>query len=253
MRIVISPAKKLYEGSALKNFPHTQPAFLQQAQTLIDILQEKDAFDIANLMKLSMKLADLNVQRYQSWHTPFTADNAKQAIFSFAGDVYQGLDAQTLSNDDINFAQGHLRILSGLYGMLRPLDLMQPYRLEMGTRLANDKGSNLYDFWGNTITEQLNQELQADEALINLASNEYFKVIQTKLLQANIITPTFKENKGGTYKVVGIYAKKARGLMSRFIIQNRITNAQDIKAFDWDGYAYNPSLSESNTWAFTRG
>ncbi len=253
MRIVISPAKKLYEGSALQNFPHTQPSFLQQAQTLIDILQEKDAFDIANLMKLSMKLVDLNVQRYQSWHTPFTADNAKQALFSFAGDVYQGLDAQTLFNDDINFAQEHLRILSGLYGMLRPLDLMQPYRLEMGTRLANDKGSNLYDFWGDTITEQLNLELQADDTLINLASTEYFKAIQPQLLQANIITPTFKENKAGTYKVIGIYAKKARGLMTRYIIQNRISDVQAIKNFDMDGYSYNPSLSDNKNWVFSRG
>ena len=253
MRIVISPAKKLYEGYALQNFPHTQPAFLQQAQTLIDILQEKDAFDIAALMKLSIKLADLNVQRYQSWHTPFSAGNAKQALFSFAGDVYQGLDAQTLSNDDITFAQAHLRILSGLYGMLRPLDLMQAYRLEMGTRLSNANGNNLYDFWGNSITEQLNQELQADDTLINLASTEYFKVIQAKLLQANIITPVFKENKAGTYKVVGIYAKKARGLMTRYIIQNRITDVQGIKNFAMDGYIYNPSLSDNKTWVFSRG
>jgi len=253
MRIVISPAKKLYEGSALQNFPHTQPAFLQQAQTLIDILQEKNAFDIAELMKLSMKLADLNVQRYQSWHTPFTANNAKQALFSFAGDVYQGLDAQSLLHDDINFAQEHLRMLSGLYGMLRPLDLMQPYRLEMGTRLANDKGSNLYDFWGNTITEQLNQELPTTDTLINLASTEYFKVIQPKLLQTNIITPCFKENKAGTYKVVGIYAKKARGLMTRYIIKNRITDVQAIKNFDLDGYIYNPSLSDNKIWVFSRG
>ena len=178
MRIVISPAKKLYEGPALKNYPYTQPAFLQQTQSLIGILQEKNAFDIAELMKLSMKLADLNVQRYQSWHTPFTAGNAKQALFSFAGDVYQGLDAQTLSSDDITFAQTHLRMLSGLYGILRPLDLMQAYRLEMGTKLSNANGNNLYDFWGNTITEQLNQDLQADDTLINLASTEYFKVIQ---------------------------------------------------------------------------
>jgi len=253
MRIVISPAKKLYEGPALQNFPHTQPSFLQQAQTLINILQEKDAFDIAELMKLSIKLADLNVQRYQSWHTPFAVDNAKQALFSFAGDVYQGLDAQTLSNDDITFAQAHLRMLSGLYGMLRPLDLMQAYRLEMGTRLANDKGSNLYDFWGNTITEQLNQELQAGDTLINLASTEYFKVIQPQLLQANIITPTFKENKAGTYKVIGIYAKKARGLMTRYIIKNRITDVQAIKKFDLDEYNYNPSLSDNKKWVFSRG
>ncbi|WP_038249495.1 peroxide stress protein YaaA [Ghiorsea bivora] len=253
MRIVISPAKKLYEGPVLQNFPYTQPIFLQQAQTLIAILQEKDAFDIASLMKLSMKLADLNVQRYQNWHTPFTADNAKQTLFSFAGDVYQGLDAQTLSSDDIAFAQTHLRILSGLYGILRPLDLMQAYRLEMGTKLSNAKGNNLYDFWGNSITEQLNQELEADDTLINLASTEYFKVIQPKLLQANIITPTFKENKAGTYKVIGIYAKKARGLMTRYIIQNRISDVQAIKNFDLDGYIYNPNLSDNKTWVFSRG
>lgn len=253
MRIVISPAKKLYEGAALPSFPHTQPHFLQQAQTLIDILQEKDAFDIATLMKLSMKLADLNVQRYQDWHHPFTPDNAKQALFSFAGDVYQGLDASSLSKEDITFAQQHLRILSGLYGILRPLDLMQPYRLEMGTKLNNPHGNHLYDFWGNTITEQLNHELQPDDTLINLASTEYFKAIQAKQLHANIITPAFKENKAGTYKIIGIYAKKARGLMSRYIIEQRITDVQDIKNFHLDGYQYNPSLSDAKTWVFSRG
>ncbi len=253
MHIVISPAKKLNEGTALPGFKVTQPQFLEQSQTLINILQEKDSFEVASLMKLSIKLADLNTQRFQSWHTPFTATNAKQSIFSFAGDVYQGLDAQTLSREDIEFAQTHLRILSGLYGMLRPLDLMQPYRLEMGTRLANSKGSNLYDFWDNQITAQLNQALSPDDTLINLASNEYFKVIKPKLLQANIITPAFKENKNGEYKMIGIFAKKARGLMTRFIIQNRITQAQDIKAFDMDGYVFNPNMSDSKTWTFTRG
>ena len=253
MRFVISPAKKLNEGTALMNFKATQPQFLEQSQALINILQEKDSFEIASLMKLSMKLADLNNQRFQNWHTPFTTANAKQAIFSFAGDVYQGLDAQTLSREDIDFAQNHLRILSGLYGLLRPLDLMQPYRLEMGTRLANPKGSNLYEFWGNQITEQLNQELSPDETLINLASNEYFKVIKPKLLHANIITPAFKDNKNGEYKMIGIFAKKARGLMSRYIIQNRITSAEDIKSFDVDGYTFNPNMSDAKTWTFTRG
>ena len=253
MRIVISPAKKLNEGVALPNFEASQPQFLAQAQDLINIMQEKDSFEVASLMKLSIKLADLNTQRFQSWHTPFTQDNAKQAIFSFAGDVYQGLGADTLSNDDIEFAQNHLRILSGLYGLLRPLDLMQPYRLEMGTRLANSKGSNLYEFWGNQITEQLNQALSPDDTLINLASNEYFKVIKPKLLHASIITPAFKDNKNGEYKMIGIFAKKARGLMTRFIIQNRITQAQDIKAFDVDGYTFNPNMSDEKTWTFTRG
>ncbi|MDQ6984509.1 MAG: peroxide stress protein YaaA [Ghiorsea sp.] len=253
MRIIISPAKKLNEGFALANLKATQPQFLSQSQALINILQEKDSIDIASLMKLSIKLADLNVSRYQSWYTPFTADNARQALFSFAGDVYQGLDADSLSREDIDFAQAHLRILSGLYGVLRPLDLMQPYRLEMGTRLANLKGSNLYDFWGEQITTQLNSELNENDTLINLASNEYFKVIKPKLLHANIITPTFKENKAGIYKIVGIYAKKARGLMSRFIIQNHITNTSDIKAFDMDDYIYNANMSDAKKWVFTRG
>ena len=253
MRIVISPAKKLHEGYALPDVEATQPRFLSQSQNLINILQEKDSFEIASLMKLSMKLADLNAGRFQSWHTPFTTTNAKQALFSFAGDVYQGLDATSLSTNDIAFAQEHLRMLSGLYGLLRPLDLMQPYRLEMGTRLTNPEGSNLYDFWGKQITEQLNQELSTGDTLINLASNEYFKVLNPKLLQANIITPAFKENKAGTYKVVGIFAKKARGFMSRYIIQNRITDVEDIKTFNVDGYIYNPSLSDATTWAFSRG
>ncbi len=253
MRIIISPAKKLNEGFSLSHFEATQPQFLEQSQTLMNILQEKDSFEVAALMKLSMKLADLNTQRFQSWHTPFTPDNAKQALFSFAGDVYQGLDAASLSDTDIDFAQYHLRILSGLYGLLRPLDLMQPYRLEMGTRLTNLKGNNLYNFWGDSITQQLNQELNADDTLINLASNEYFKAIQPKQLHASIVTPSFKENKGGVYKVVGIYAKKARGLMSRFIIQNNISAPDDIKAFDVDGYTYNAQLSNGTTWVFSRG
>jgi len=252
MRIIISPAKKLNKGFALPDFKHTQPQFLQQSQLLINILQDKDSFEVSALMKLSMKLADLNTARFQQWHTPFTASNAKQALFTFAGDVYQGLDAASLSADDINFAQDHLRMLSGLYGLLKPLDLMQAYRLEMGTKLSNPKGNNLYDFWGTSITDQLNQELGNGGTLINLASNEYSKVIQMKNIQGKVLTPTFKENKDGNYKTIGIFAKKARGLMSRYIIQNRITDAEDIKAFDIDGYTYNPSLSDTKTWAFTR-
>ncbi len=253
MRIVISPAKKLHQGVALPDFEVSQPQFLAQAQALINILQEKDSFEIASLMKLSIKLADLNTQRFQHWHTPFTPNNARQAIFSFAGDVYQSLNADTLSPDDIEFAQNHLRILSGLYGLLRPLDIIQPYRLEMGTPLVNPQGNNLYDFWGNQITEQMNQELSPDDTLINLASNEYFKVIKPKILKAQIITPTFRDNKNGQYKTIGIFAKKARGFMTRFIIQNRITQAHDIQAFDMNGYTFNPSMSDEKTWVFTRG
>jgi len=253
MQIIISPAKKLNEGTALPDFNCTQPQFLHESQQLIDTLQTKDSFEIAALMKLSMKLADLNTSRFQQWHIPFTTNNAKQALFTFAGDVYQGLDAASLSADDISFAQDHLRMLSGLYGLLKPLDLMQAYRLEMGTKLSNAKGNNLYDFWESSITDQLNKELGNGGTLINLASNEYSKVIQMKNIQGKVITPTFKENKNGTYKVVSFFAKKARGLMSRYIIQKRITIAEDIKAFDVDGYTYNPTLSDAKTWVFTRG
>ena len=252
MRIIISPAKKLNETKLPSSIEHSTSRFLEQSQQLIQILQEKDSFEIAELMKLSMKLADLNMQRFQQWHTPFTPDNAKQAIFSFAGDVYQGLDIETLSNDDIAFAQSHLRILSGLYGLLRPLDLMQPYRLEMGTKLPNPKGNNLYQFWGNTLTHALNDELKKDDVLINLASSEYSKSVQMKEIHCPVITPEFKEFKNGNYKVIGIHAKKARGLMTRFIIQNRITKPEAIKTFNLEGYQWNEGLSDLHNWVFTR-
>jgi cytoplasmic iron level regulating protein YaaA (DUF328/UPF0246 family) len=257
MRIIISPAKKLNETTIDASVGYTSPMFLKQSQELIHALQERDSFEIASLMKLSMKLADLNVSRFQKWHTPFTTDNAKQALFSFAGDVYQGLDAASLTSDDVQFAQEHLRMLSGLYGLLRPLDLMQAYRLEMGTKLCTDKGDNLYEFWGSTISDQLNSELKENEPLINLASNEYFKSIQSKNIispiTSQIITPVFKENKNGIYKVIGIYAKRARGLMTRYIIQNRIKNAEDIKSFNADGYTWSSDLSDTKQWVFTRG
>jgi len=252
MRIIISPAKKLNEEQSDLNFDHSIPQFLSQSQSLIDVLQEKDSYEVASLMKLSMNLADLNVSRFQQWHTPFTTRNAKQALLSFAGDVYQGLDAYSLTQEDMLFAQEHLRILSGLYGLLRPLDLIQPYRLEMGTRLTTPKGGNLYEFWGDALTEQLNTELEESDVLINLASVEYFKSIQAKNIHCPIITPEFKENKNGTYKVIGIFAKKARGLMTRYIIQNRITNVESIKGFNVGGYIWNPSLSDDKNWVFTR-
>ncbi|MDX8384517.1 MAG: peroxide stress protein YaaA [Ghiorsea sp.] len=253
MRIVISPAKKLNEQPLSTDIPHSMPLFLPQAQELINIMREKDSFAVAELMKLSMKLADLNVSRFQQWHAPFNTANAKQAVFSFAGEVYQGLDVESLNTDDIVFAQNHLRILSGLYGLLRPLDLMQAYRLEMGTRLKNTAGNNLYDFWGSSLTDQLNTELADESCLINLASQEYFKAIQSKRVRCPIITPVFKENKGGMYKVIGIYAKRARGLMVRYIIQHKITDAASIKGFAMDGYTWNPSLSDGEKWVFTRG
>ena len=254
MLIAISPAKKLNVDSPAPLPAYTQPEHLDQAAALIDVMRDKDSFEIAELMKLSMKLADLNVQRYQDWHTPFTPDNAKQALFTFSGDVYQGLDAATLSCESIHFAQEHLRILSGLYGLLRPLDLMQPYRLEMGTKLATDRGHNLYAFWGHIITDSLSRALteQGDDILINLASKEYFSAVQVKNLQAHIITPVFKELRNGTYRIISFNAKKARGLMSRYIIENRLSNVEQLKQFELADYRFNQALSSDSELVFTR-
>lgn len=251
MRLIISPAKKLDESLTASDLPVTQPIFLKQAEQLVKVLRTKDTLAIAELMHLSIKLADLNMHRFQAWHTPFSADNAKPAIYTFAGDVYQGLDAANLSEADTTFAQQHLRILSGLYGLLKPLDLMQPYRLEMGTRLATPQGNNLYAFWGTQISQALNAELDG-KPLINLASSEYFKSIQRQGVQSPIITPIFKEKKNGHAKVVGIFAKKARGLMARFIVQHQLTDVEDIKGFDAEGYAYTPALSDATQWVFCR-
>lgn len=254
MLMIISPAKTLDYDTPAPTTEHTQSDLLDRSQTLIDIMQEKDSFEIAELMKISMKLADLNASRFREWQRPFSTDNAKQALFAFKGDVYTGLDAETLDTAAIDFTQYHLRILSGLYGLLRPLDLMQAYRLEMGTRLANPDGVNLYAFWGSLITEKLNRALkeQGDNILINLASHEYFKAVKTNELNAEIITPQFKEKRGDSYKIISFSAKKARGLMCRYIIDNKITDPEAIKAFDLDHYAYNPGLSSGNEWGFSR-
>lgn len=254
MLIVISPAKKLDFDTPAPTNEYSQPQMLDQSQQLIDELRELDSFQIASLMKLSMKLADLNADRFQSWHTPFTPDNAKQAMFAFHGDVYQGMDAASFSAGDIDFAQQHLRILSGLYGILRPLDLMQAYRLEMGTRFANTRGRNLYEFWGNMITDAINDALaaQGDDVLINLASQEYFSAIDTAAIHGRIITPVFKEYSRGAYRIISFNAKKARGYMSRFIITKGLTQAEDLKAFDTEGYAFNATLSSEDEWVFTR-
>jgi hypothetical protein len=205
-------------------------------------------------MKLSDKLAGLNAARFGEWSTPFTTENARQAILSFNGDVYAGLDAQTFNDDDFDFAQQHFKILSGLYGLLKPLDLIQAYRLEMGCKLRNSRGENLYQFWGDIITNELNQSLQDnnDDVLINLASTEYFKSVKTTLLNATVVTPIFKDWKNGQYKIISFFAKKARGLMARYIIQNKLTMADDIKQFDLGGYQYEPTMSKGNDWVFTR-
>ncbi len=254
MLLIVSPAKKLDIEKPAPLQAFTQPQHLEKSAELIDILRDMDSFQIADLMKISIKLADLNMARYQQWHTPFTAENAKQAIFAFQGDVYQGMDAASMRESDIDFAQQHLRILSGLYGLLRPLDLMQAYRLEMGTRLSNPLGRDLYTFWGGVITDALNQALteQCDRILINLASNEYFKAVQPSTLKAEIITPQFKELRGDRYKIISFSAKKARGMMSRYIIQHRLQDPQGLKAFDADGYSFNAELSEGNNWVFSR-
>lgn len=251
MLLVISPAKTLDFDTAPVTKTHTQPRFLEQSQQLIDDLRKLSVQDVASLMKLSDKLAGLNVARFQTWQPPFDLENAKQAVLAFKGDVYTGLDADSLTEDDLAFAQQHLRILSGLYGVLKPLDLMQAYRLEMGTKFANAKGKDLYQFWGDSLRESLESEL-TDGVLINLASNEYFKAAQAKKLNARIITPVFKDLKNGQYKIISFYAKKARGLMSRYIIQQRIEDPEQIKLFDTDGYRFSDEMSSGDDWVFIR-
>ncbi len=255
MLIVISPAKTLDYATPPVTERFTQPQFLDQSEELIRVLRNYSALDIAELMHLSMKLAELNFERYQDWSRPLTPKNAKPAALAMKGDVYTGLDAETFSEQDFDFAQDRLRILSGLYGVLRPLDLMLPYRLEMGTKLKTERGDNLYQFWGERITEALHRLLaeQAKPVLINLASNEYFKAVRPKTLDAEIITPQFKERKGDGYKMISFYAKKARGLMSRYAIQHRIEDPEPLKAFDLEGYRYSPGLSKGANWVFTRG
>ncbi len=254
MLIVISPAKNLDYETPATTAATSQPDFLTHSQELIDQLCELSVQDVAELMKLSDKLSSLNVARYQSFCLPFNTDNAKQAILAFNGDVYSGLDAPSLNDSQLQFAQQHLRILSGLYGLLRPLDLMQPYRLEMGTKFTNERGKDLYQFWGTLLTDELNRLLaeQAEPALINLASNEYFKAVKPRNLQGRLITPVFKDLKNGQYKIISFYAKKARGLMSRYIIENELSQVEQLKDFDLAGYRFAPTMSEGDSWVFTR-
>ncbi len=254
MLLVVSPAKKLDLESKPVTAMFTQPDLLAHSQLLIEDCVKLSPTEIASLMKLSDKLAGLNAARFGQWITPFTTENARQAIISFNGDVYAGLDAGSFSDVDLDFAQQRVRILSGLYGLLRPLDLMQAYRLEMGCKLKNVRGDNLYQFWGDIITEELNKTLATldDDILINLASNEYFKAVKTKSLNAQVITPVFKDWKNGQFKIISFYAKKARGLMARYIIINQITQVEQIKQFDLAGYQYDSSQSDTKHWVFTR-
>lgn len=254
MLMLVSPAKKLDTESAVDVTGVTQPRFLPQAQELVNDLVAMAPHQLSALMHISDNLGQLNHDRYQAWQTPFNEQNAKPAVYAFQGDVYVGLDAKNFSEADQSFAQQHLRILSGLYGVLRPLDLMQAYRLEMGTKIANAKGANLYAFWGDIITESINADLaeSGSDAVVNLASNEYFKAIKKSKLNGELITPQFKDKKNGAYKIISFYAKKARGLMAAYAIKNRISCAEDLKAFDSEGYRYNAELSSTTEWVFTR-
>ncbi len=254
MLIVISPAKTLDFETQSRTLPFTIPDFLDDSAELIDELRAFEPHRLSELMGISPKLADLNSNRYHNWSLPFSAGNARQSVLAFKGDVYAGLDAGSLSAEDLQFAQQHLRILSGLYGVLKPLDLMQPYRLEMGTKLKTRRGKDLYDFWDDRINQTLNRELaeQASPVLVNLASNEYFNSVRPKQLAARIITPGFKEERNGEYKFISFSAKKARGLMSRYIILNRLSDPEDLRGFDLEGYRYNESLSAADAPVFTR-
>jgi cytoplasmic iron level regulating protein YaaA (DUF328/UPF0246 family) len=254
MLLVVSPAKKLDFESPLATTKNSQATLLAHSEILIERCIKLSSDQIASLMKLSDKLAGLNAARFGEWSLPFTPENSRQAVLAFNGDVYSGLDANSFSDSDFDFAQQHFRILSGLYGLLKPLDLMQAYRLEMGTKLDNVRGGNLYQFWGDIITNELNQALaeQGDDVLINLASTEYFKAVNKKSLKGTIITPQFKDWKNGQYKIISFFAKKARGLMARYIIQNQISNVEDMKGFDLAGYQFSNDLSKDNELVFTR-
>ncbi len=251
MLMIISPSKT-------QNFDrgpqttYTLPVKLAQTQTLVEQLRTLGPDDLGQLMNISPKLSTLNWQRYQNFQASFTLENAKQALLAFKGDVYSGIQVETYTDADFAFAQQHLRIISGLYGLLKPLDLMQPYRLEMGTKLKTRQGNTLYDFWGDQVTAALNADLDAEATLVNLASNEYFKAVQPQQLHGKVLNILFKENKGDVYKVVGIHAKRARGLMVNYVIQNRIVNPQDLQNFSVAGYAFHPDLSQATDWVFCR-
>ena len=254
MLITLSPAKTLDFESAPPAWPHTVPDLLEHSAQLMDRLREFSPLELGALMDLSDKLAGLNVARNLAWHTPFTPDNARLALSAFNGDVYEGLDAPSMGHADAQFAQQHVRILSGLYGLLRPLDLMQPYRLEMGTRLGNSRGRDLYAFWGDIITEALNVELARHEhpVLVNLASEEYFKSVRVKKLISPVITPMFEDYKNGRYKVISFFAKRARGLMTRYVIDQRIDEPDALKDFSAEGYAFVAAESDATHWLFRR-
>ena len=252
MKIIISPAKSLDFESKVPTSLYTQPRFLEQSEKLNKKLKTLSRKKLSDLMSISDDLARLNYERNQEWNTPFTPDNSKQAIYAFTGEVFRGIDVNSLSSEKLPILQDRLRILSGLYGLLKPLDLIQPYRLEMGTRLKVGRRDNLYKFWDDTVAKALNEELSNNELLINLASSEYFKVIPKKVLKVPMITPVFKDFKNGQYKTIMTFAKKARGLMVRYIIDNNIKTIEELKGFDVENYRFSEEMSSETELVFTR-
>jgi cytoplasmic iron level regulating protein YaaA (DUF328/UPF0246 family) len=254
MLFLLSPAKSLDYETPLADQPHTAPLFVKQSKVLIDVLRTQSPQQISELMDLSDKLSSLNVARYQAWSTRATQKNARQAALAFDGDVYGGLDARNLGADDLAWAQDHVCILSGLYGVLRPLDLMQPYRLEMGTRLANPLGKDLYQYWGAQLSEYLNKRLSSDVSpvVVNVASQEYFKAVDRKALKAPVVECVFQEYKNGQYKVISFMAKRARGLMVRYATQHRLVQPEQLRAFDAEGYRWDAKASKPDTLVFRR-
>ncbi len=254
MLFLLSPAKALDYDTPAGDVPHTQPMFVKQASELIGVLKDKTPQDIASLMSLSDALSSLNVARYQAWSSKFTAKNSKQAVIAFNGDVYEGLDAKTLTHKNLKWAQEHVAILSGLYGVLRPLDWMQPYRLEMGTALVTDKGNNLYKFWGSQIADYLNKRLSdaREPILVNLASQEYFKSVDRKVLKARVIECVFEDYKGGQYKIISFNAKRARGLMARYAVTHEVKTPKELEGFNLEGYAFDAAVSEPDRKVFRR-
>jgi cytoplasmic iron level regulating protein YaaA (DUF328/UPF0246 family) len=255
MIVLMNSSKTLDFDQSTQIAKYTQPEFLDDCEFLVNWLRKLSVSDFSKLMKVSEKLAVLNTDRYKNWRTPSTAGNAKPALAAFRGDIYSAMQIGRYGKKELDFAQNHLRILSGLYGILRPLDLIQPYRLEMGTKLTTDRGNDMYHFWGNRINASLNTLIKQEKSgiLINLASAEYFKAVKPGLLKADVITPVFKEYKNSNYRVVAIYAKKARGMMCDYIIRNHITRIEDLLMFDRDGYRFASMLSSQKDWVFTRG
>ena len=252
MKILLSPAKSLNFKSSLPTEIHSKPCFLNEANFLNSILKSKNPAEISELMHISFSLGELNYERNQEWSSSPNKENSRQAIYAFSGDVYKGIDSYTITNDKIDFMQDSIRILSGYYGFLRPLDLIQPHRLEMGTKMSFKDYKNLYEYWKKDVSLELNEELSKDEPVLNLASNEYFKVIDTKVIDSPIYSVNFKQYRDGDFKTIAIYSKKARGLMTRFIVDNQIESIDEIKSFNYDGYIFNEDMSSEKDFVFIR-